>query len=188
MDPPELVQNYMRKTCLAVGRVWIKGIDIPFTTYEQIPVNEMTDTPHKSGHGLQTPEEYIEWNRDGTTKRVRENDTTIWWPKPTLADAVKLKRKGEFWQFFSDGSVFVKDDDGIWFWSADFEVESPRRSYWGYDGYQYSDQKVWYRDMIPMLKEEHLRWNDEESDNDSCGCRNSYRCCGYDSTDAYSRD
>lgn len=176
-------KKYMRKTCLAVARVWIKDMDIPFSSYEQIPVNEMTDTPHMAGHGLHTPDEYIEWSRDGTTKRVRENDTTIWWPKPTLADAVKLKRKGEFWQFNKDGSVYVRDGDGVWFWSADFEVEAPRRSYVGPDGYTYSDEKVWYSDMIPMMKEEFLRWDDEDKDNhtDSCDCGNSYRCCGYDS-------
>jgi hypothetical protein len=189
----QMTENLKRTTCRAIAQVWIKDIPTRFTSYEEIPVSEY-ENPYLQGHGLTTPTETIWWNRDGTTKRVRKNDTTIWWPKPTLADAVKNKRQGEFWKFNADGSVHVKDADGEWFWSADYQVETPRRSYWGEDGYLYCDEKVWYSDMIPMLKDEHkpkpLRRREEQydSDDDSCGCGNAYRCCGYDSTDMYSRD
>jgi hypothetical protein len=200
-----MTESLKRTTCRAIAQIWIKGFEYPLFSYEEIPVSE-SENPYLQGTALSTPEEYIHWNRDGTTKRVRKEDTTIWWPKPTLADAVTNKRQGEFWKFNADGSVHVKDADGEWYWSADYEVETPRRSYWGErleqtlpsgqgeDGYLYCDETVWYSEMIHMLKDEYkpasLRRREDyaDSDDDSCGCGNAYRCCGYDSTDMYSRD
>ena len=180
----------MRSTCRAVAQVWINGFDQPFFSYEEIPVSEY-ENPYVRGHGLTTPQETIWWNRDGTTKRIRKNDTTIWWAKPTLSDAITNTRKGETWQFFKDGSVYVKDEDGEWFWSEDYEVESPRRTYWSSSGYLCSDYKIWYSEtMDRKIQEAEDSLDDlrKSYDSDSCGCNNHKRCCGYDSDDAYRRD
>lgn len=148
-----------KSTCMAVARVWVNGLDIPLSSYEEIPVkpDELPTDTKVLSQTITNYEESITWNLvDGTVCRKREYDTTIWWKKPTLADAITNKRQGEFWQFFSDGAVLVKDADGLWFWSEDYAV-------------------------YPLRQE-------EEFDNDSCGCGDSYRCCGYDHNERYSRD
>lgn len=159
--------SYSEKTtCMAVARVWVHGLTTPLSSYEEIPVKP----DPLSSQTVCRPGETIIWNNDdGTIRREREYDTTIWWKKPTLSDALTNTRKGEFWQFFSSGAVLVKDTDGLWFWSEEYVADTL---------------------TSPVVCEVHgadtLRHREEDSDtsdHDSCGCHNSYRCCRYDPMD-----
>ena len=69
----------------------------------------------------------IVWEWDGTiTQTEKETGTVkIWYPRPTLADAIAYKHtdciygnQGSFFQFHRDGSVEAYCYDGSYYWSA----------------------------------------------------------------------
>ena len=73
----------------------------------------------------------------------REGDGTvkIWYPRPTMADAIAYKdTQGGFFQFHRDGSVEAYCYDASYYWSAATYEAEPLRANYGPDenmGYWY---------------------------------------------------
>jgi hypothetical protein len=88
----------------------------------------------------------IVWEWDGTiTETEKETGTVkIWYPRPTLADAIAYKdtygTHGSFFQFHRDGSVEAYCYDASYYWSAATYEAEPLRANYGPDenmGYWY---------------------------------------------------
>jgi hypothetical protein len=112
----------------------------------------------------------ITWYEDGIVKKAYGTSLTFWYTKPTLKSAIDLGKyeKAGYTEFRTDGCVVQSRPDvgGVsFFWGPEVFTVEPTQG------------EVVRKYMV-----------DYDTDcYDDCGCRNSYRCCGYDSSDAYYR-
>lgn len=105
----------------------------------------------------------VMWNLDSSITLVTPAGLKKhWWPKPKLAEAVKIKMDhGTYFQFNSDGSVMAKCFGRTYYWPTLLEAEEPtacvkgeilyplmRNGEWVEDDtiYEEEDRKVYYRD------------------------------------------
>ena len=113
--------------------------------------------------------DYLEttWYPDGVIVRTNEYGVkTIWYPKPTLKDAVVGPREEGRYRYFR----FNGDTVEAYFYGANY--------FWSADEFQSDFEKG--EVTCGFLGEDGVVvWDNE----DDCGCRNSYRCCGYDPAD-----
>ena len=81
----------------------------------------------------------IVWEWDGTITQTDNDSGTvkIWYPRPTLADAIAYKdtegNDGGFFQFHRDGSVEAYCYDASYYWSAATYEAEPLRANYGPD-------------------------------------------------------
>lgn len=55
-----------------------------------------------------------EWSTDGLIiQRVKDGSISVWYPKPTIKQAVSSAPTGEYFRFYADGSCIVRYCDGV---------------------------------------------------------------------------
>lgn len=117
----------------------------------------------------------VTWYDSGVVEKCLGSSITIWYPKPTLKAMVenRLYDKNSYTEFRSDGCVVRSRPDLIvpFFWGPEIFTVEPMQG------------EVVYKYMIDYDTTGYY----DTDESDSCGCRNAYRCCGYDSPD-YGRD
>lgn len=89
----------------------IKGLDI-------CPIADIGILGFKNNDGSTTlwlEEATIQWLADGTIK--------TWKKKPTLREALTIKGVGNYWEFRSNGAVYARINDGLYYWSEPIEHE-----------------------------------------------------------------
>ena len=134
------------KTYKQTAEIHYNFSNLVFTSIEERPVppydllTALEKTGKPQGYYDYTREgNFIMWFPDGKVNEYCSNCVKIFYPKPTLEDAIKYKGKG-FWKFNSDGTVILNAFDNNYIYFPDVY----ERSY--------------YHTFYTML------WNDEIND------------------------
>jgi hypothetical protein len=143
----------------------------PHGNYE--PKNQMVEI-----YWTKNRDKYM-WFPNGNIRRIRPNgESTMWYPKPTISDAINFKKEypneKSFFEFFKDGSVFVKYFNQNYYFSG---PEIGETIEWAFSVHRFVNVNYYFK---------KLEDNDEVYDNgfdDECPCRylnySTYiECCG----------
>ncbi len=120
---------------------------------------------------------------NGVIERINKNVKTIWFPKPTIKDAVQysLERpnsKGSF-RFLKNGLVEAYCYDNNYIFCSEEETTP-------IEGTQIECNMCFCGEYI--FTDELCETCDSAYDTDDCGCNKSVRCCGSYLLDPYDRD
>lgn len=138
------------------------------------------------------------WNLNGDVHVKRPDGAyEIYWAKPTMADAFcyDYYPRG-FYQFHTDGAVTCRAYGASYFWAGKGSVGvavDGRRCHGRFiddgeqSGWFFNNDPDWYDDCDCRDCLGDYDTTCDYSDDD-CHCGNAYRCCGYDPSDAYTRD
>jgi len=106
----------MAKTYLQTVDILMKGAPFQVQGLELCPVAKTGVKALKAKDGAT-----IFWYIDRVVKWAPDGTVYTWWVKPTLADAISDSLvnggKSNYYQFNSDGTVFCRYENSMYFWS-----------------------------------------------------------------------
>ena len=115
------------------------------------------------------------WYVNGTVERINKKVKTIWFPKPTIQDALNhgryFPKDRKYFEFKSNGLIKAFQFDKEYIWCSEEEEVNPIEG----------EFVIGLTCFCGNYNFDGEECNNCESliDYNDCGCNNNYRCCGW---------
>lgn len=121
-----LISPSLMRTSLQTAHVRFSNSSLVFNTLELVPVKPENVFNEKDSVYISKDDgTVVGWHVDGSvTQEESDGKYTVWYPPPTLNDAIEYPTNAGFFKFNKDGSVEAHWYESNYYWSAPtYEVE-----------------------------------------------------------------